>query len=166
LSCPIILAPNCAHVYLCFPFGFLALYVRQALIGGFSSFCLHLSACSSFCLHLSACTTSSCRKRQKNRQKRTSAGKDLSRKEWEGGFDLFDVDGDGIITRAEFTGGGGSLAIFDVLDADGDGHITRKEYNAGFDMDLESDVNDKSDLEGHKKYCSAYAEHVVGAISD
>ena len=85
------------------------------------------------------------------RQKRTSAGKDLSRKEWEGGFDLFDADGDGHITRAEFTRGGGSLPIFDILDADGDGFITRKEYNAGFDIDLESDINDKSDLEGHKK---------------
>ena len=41
----------------------------------------------------------------------------LSRKDWEEGYDHFDMDGDGFIIRAEFNG---SLPIFDILDADGD----------------------------------------------
>jgi dynein heavy chain len=59
----------------------------------------------------------------------------LSRKEWEAGFDMFDMDGDGFITRAEFESlERASIDAFTALDVDGDGRITREEYNAGFDI--------------------------------
>jgi hypothetical protein len=57
----------------------------------------------------------------------------ISRKEWEAGFDTFDMNGDGFISGAD------SLStdlerIFSILDTDVDGQVTRKEYNAGYDI--------------------------------
>ena len=43
-------------------------------------------------------------------------------------FDIFDLDGDGLITREEW---GGSVSVFDALDTDGDGRITADEVAAG-----------------------------------
>jgi transaldolase len=43
-------------------------------------------------------------------------------------FQIFDLDGDGLITREEW---GGSVAVFDALDVDGDGRITADEVAAG-----------------------------------
>ncbi len=43
-------------------------------------------------------------------------------------FAIFDLDGDGLITREEW---GGSAAVFDALDVDGDGRITADEVAAG-----------------------------------
>jgi transaldolase len=43
-------------------------------------------------------------------------------------FQVYDLDGDGIITREEW---GGATAVFDALDADGDGTITPQELAAG-----------------------------------
>lgn len=43
-------------------------------------------------------------------------------------FQIFDLDGDGIITREEW---GGAAAVFAALDTDGDGKITPEEMAAG-----------------------------------
>jgi transaldolase len=43
-------------------------------------------------------------------------------------FSIFDLDGDGLITREEW---GGAAAVFDALDIDGDGRITADEVAAG-----------------------------------
>ena len=43
-------------------------------------------------------------------------------------FKVFDLDGDGLITREEW---GGATAVFAALDTDGDGTITREEMAAG-----------------------------------
>jgi transaldolase len=43
-------------------------------------------------------------------------------------FKIFDLDGDGAITREEW---GGSSAVFAALDADGDGKVTPEELAAG-----------------------------------
>jgi transaldolase len=43
-------------------------------------------------------------------------------------FAIFDLDGDGLITREEW---GGSASVFDALDIDGDGRITADEVAAG-----------------------------------
>jgi transaldolase len=43
-------------------------------------------------------------------------------------FQVFDLDGDGTITREEW---GGSVAVFDALDVDGDGRISADEVAAG-----------------------------------
>jgi transaldolase len=43
-------------------------------------------------------------------------------------FSVFDLDGDGFITREEW---GGSDAVFDALDVNGDGRITPEEMGAG-----------------------------------
>jgi transaldolase len=43
-------------------------------------------------------------------------------------FRVFDLDGDGYITREEW---GGTDAVFDALDGDGDGRITAEEMGAG-----------------------------------
>ncbi|MBX3161166.1 MAG: transaldolase [Deltaproteobacteria bacterium] len=43
-------------------------------------------------------------------------------------FKIFDLDGDGYITREEW---GGSAAVFAALDADGDGKVTPEEMGAG-----------------------------------
>ena len=43
-------------------------------------------------------------------------------------FRIFDLDGDGFITREEW---GGSDAVFDALDINGDGRITPEEMGAG-----------------------------------
>jgi transaldolase len=43
-------------------------------------------------------------------------------------FNIFDLDGDGVITREEW---GGATAVFDALDVDGDGRITADEVAAG-----------------------------------
>jgi transaldolase len=43
-------------------------------------------------------------------------------------FQIFDLDGDGVITREEW---GGATAVFDALDVDGDGRITADEVAAG-----------------------------------
>jgi transaldolase len=51
---------------------------------------------------------------------RASAAKEL--------FTVFDLDGDGFITREEW---GGSQAVFAALDLDGDGRITPDEMAAG-----------------------------------
>jgi transaldolase len=45
-----------------------------------------------------------------------------------GFFQVYDLDGDGLITREEWTG---SDAVFDALDRDGDGTITAEEMSAG-----------------------------------
>jgi hypothetical protein len=42
------------------------------------------------------------------------------------GFDHFDIDGDGFVTKVEFNG---NLPTFGIIDADGDGRITREEFN-------------------------------------
>jgi Ca2+-binding EF-hand superfamily protein len=65
----------------------------------------------------------------------------LSREEYEAGFDLFDVDKDGKITKYEFMAATRTLYgteamsgfLFQVLDDDGDGFITKKEWVDGFD---------------------------------
>ena len=57
----------------------------------------------------------------------------ISRKEWEAGFDKFDLDRDGLLSSSD-TLGPDLERIFSVLDTDVDGLITRKEYNAGYDM--------------------------------
>ena len=43
-------------------------------------------------------------------------------------FGVFDLDGDGFITREEW---GGTDAVFDALDLNGDGRITAEEMGAG-----------------------------------
>jgi transaldolase len=43
-------------------------------------------------------------------------------------FQVFDLDGDGVITREEWAG---STEVFDALDANGDGQITPDEVGAG-----------------------------------
>ena len=43
-------------------------------------------------------------------------------------FKVFDLDGDGFITREEW---GGASAVFEALDTDGDGKITPEEMAAG-----------------------------------
>jgi transaldolase len=43
-------------------------------------------------------------------------------------FSVFDLDGDGFITREEWAG---SDAVFDALDVNGDGRITPEEMGAG-----------------------------------
>jgi transaldolase len=43
-------------------------------------------------------------------------------------FGVFDLDGDGLITREEW---GGTDVVFDALDVDGDGRITPQEMAAG-----------------------------------
>ena len=43
-------------------------------------------------------------------------------------FKVFDLDGDGFITREEW---GGATAVFAALDIDGDGKITPEEMAAG-----------------------------------
>lgn len=43
-------------------------------------------------------------------------------------FQIFDLDGDGVITRDEW---GGATAVFDALDVDGDGRISADEVAAG-----------------------------------
>ena len=51
-------------------------------------------------------------------------------------FAIYDLDGDGAITREEWAG---TDAVFDALDVDGDGQITPAELAAGigcaFDLD-------------------------------
>jgi Ca2+-binding EF-hand superfamily protein len=48
------------------------------------------------------------------------------------GFNMFDKDNDGYITKSEFHSVAGPKFSFDMLDADGDGKITRAEYEAAF----------------------------------
>ena len=43
-------------------------------------------------------------------------------------FKVFDLDGDGFITREEWAG---TEAVFDALDTDGDGRISPEEMAAG-----------------------------------
>ena len=43
-------------------------------------------------------------------------------------FRVFDLDGDGFITREEWAG---ATAVFDALDVNGDGRITPEEMGAG-----------------------------------
>jgi len=43
-------------------------------------------------------------------------------------FQVYDLDGDGFITREEW---GGADAVFDALDVDHDGRITPEEMAAG-----------------------------------
>ena len=43
-------------------------------------------------------------------------------------FGIYDLDGDGSITREEWSG---TDAVFDALDCDGDGRITPEELAAG-----------------------------------
>ena len=43
-------------------------------------------------------------------------------------FQVYDLDGDGFVTREEW---GGADAVFDALDGDGDGRITPEEMAAG-----------------------------------
>jgi transaldolase len=43
-------------------------------------------------------------------------------------FKVFDLDGDGYITREEW---GGSQAVFAALDLDGDGRVSPEELGAG-----------------------------------
>ena len=43
-------------------------------------------------------------------------------------FRVFDLDGDGFITREEW---GGTDEVFDALDVNGDGRITAEEMGAG-----------------------------------
>ncbi len=43
-------------------------------------------------------------------------------------FGIYDLDGDGCITREEW---GGSSEVFEALDVDGDGCITPEEMGAG-----------------------------------
>ncbi len=43
-------------------------------------------------------------------------------------FKAFDLDGDGVVTREEWSG---TDAVFDALDTDGDGKITPLELAAG-----------------------------------
>jgi transaldolase len=43
-------------------------------------------------------------------------------------FRVFDLDGDGFITREEW---GGSAAVFSALDLDGDGRVSPEELAAG-----------------------------------
>jgi transaldolase len=43
-------------------------------------------------------------------------------------FRVFDLDGDGFITREEWAG---TDAVFDALDLNGDGRITPEEMGAG-----------------------------------
>ena len=63
------------------------------------------------------------RERHEALQGKASAG-DLAREF----FGIYDLDGDGCITREEW---GGSSAVFDALDVDGDGCITPEEMGAG-----------------------------------
>ncbi len=54
---------------------------------------------------------------------------EVTRDEYNNGFDTIDTDKDGFITRKEW--GAESIAL---LDKDGDGKLSRTEYEAGFDM--------------------------------
>jgi hypothetical protein len=53
------------------------------------------------------------------------------------GFNMFDKDNDGYITKSEFHSVAGPKFSFDMLDADGDDKITRAEYEAAFKVFLQ-----------------------------
>jgi len=57
----------------------------------------------------------------------------ISRSEWDAGFAVFDMDGNGKITKSEFHIVSGAGFVFELVDADGDGRITRKE-NEDFNL--------------------------------
>jgi ankyrin repeat protein/Ca2+-binding EF-hand superfamily protein len=54
----------------------------------------------------------------------------ITRKEYDAGFDVLDTDDDGFITKEEFSRV--SRAPFDMLDKDGDGKISMAEWKVGF----------------------------------
>ena len=55
-------------------------------------------------------------------------GRETHRHAVESSFSVYDLDGDGAITREEWSG---SDAVFEALDADGDGRVTLQELAAG-----------------------------------
>ena len=56
----------------------------------------------------------------------------LTLNEWQAGFDLFDSDRDGFISRTELSAVAQPGFVFESLDTDGDGKISRAEYSAAF----------------------------------
>jgi Ca2+-binding EF-hand superfamily protein len=65
----------------------------------------------------------------------------LSRQEYEAGFDMIDIDKDGKISQCDITAATKALPGMEAmsgfvqkLDTDGDGKLSKPEYNAGFDV--------------------------------